>query len=40
MNNSNEKNEAETLKLKKVPIEKNHKDKYCQLNKVITIPYL
>jgi len=37
MNNSNEKNEAETLKLKKVPIEKNHKDKYCQLNKVITI---
>ena len=37
MNNSNEKNDTETLKLKKVPIEKNHKDKYCKLYKVVAI---
>ena len=39
MNNSNEKNESETLKLKKVSIVKNHKDKYCKLYIVMTIPY-
>ena len=37
MNNSNDKNEAETIKLKKVPIEKYQKDNNCKLYQVILI---
>ena len=37
MNNSNDKNEAETIKFKKVPIEKYHKDKNYKSCQVIAI---
>ena len=37
MNNSNDKNEAETIKLKKVPIEKNQKGNNYKLYQVILI---
>jgi len=37
MDNSNDKNEAETIKLKKVRIEKYQKDNNCKLYQVILI---
>jgi hypothetical protein len=37
MNNSNDKSETETIKLKTVPIEKYHIDKNYKLCQVITI---
>ena len=39
MNNSNDKNEAETIKLKNVPIKKDNNNKNYKSCQVITLPY-